>query len=95
MLQGQISKSDWDFDHQVQFQQIKLSKNTYSIKVISNDKTHFNQLSTFLIRHSYKICGQYDFELTVLSGIEGIDDRKISPSYIQPSLSANLVCPNK
>jgi len=84
-----------DFDHKVQYTQEKLNEHTYLIKIITNNKSRFSHLSEFLLRHSYKVCGQYGFQLTILSGIEDIDDKKISPSYIQPSLKVNLVCPSK
>lgn len=83
---------NWDFDHGVKFSQMQVTADTYKLIVMSNNKTHFSRLSTFLLRQSYKICGHYGFTLEMLSGIEMIDERRISPSYIQPNLTANLSC---
>jgi hypothetical protein len=83
----------YDFDHNVNFEQKKLDNGQFFINVISNDKTGFNRLATFLLRHSYTLCGSYDFKIEVLNGIEQVDERRVSPSYIQPNLSANIECP--
>lgn len=92
---GDENAKSWDFDHGVQYRQKEINKGEYQLTVISNDNVRFNRLATFLLRQSYKVCGQYGFTLKVLSGIEDIDDRKVSPSHIQPSLSANLTCPKR
>lgn len=83
----------WDFDHGVQYSQNQVTERQYQLKVFANDKTPFHKLSTFLIRQALKVCGQYGYKLEILSGVEGIDDRRVSPNYIQPSLKATLECP--
>ena len=88
-------QSQWDFDHQVQFKQTKLSENRYRIEVIPNAKIKFDRLATFLIRHSLELCNSYGFKLEVLTGIEAFTDRKAHPNKIFGSLAANLECPNK
>ena len=86
--------SRWDFDHDIQFKQTKLSENKYHLTVIPNSDTHFGELATFMMRQSYKICGTYGYTIEVLTGIEKFDDRKYSPNLIMPSLSANIECPS-
>ncbi|GLX81632.1 hypothetical protein [Thalassotalea eurytherma] len=88
-------QSQWDFDHQVQFKQTKLSENAYRIEVIPNAKIKFDRLATFLIRHSLEVCNSYGFKLEVLTGIESFTDRKAHPNKIFGSLAANLECPSK
>ena len=85
--------SNYDFDHQLQFKQQKSESGGFHIQVNATRNTSFEQLSSFLFRHAYKLCGSYGFTMEVLNGVEGVDDREISPSYIQPSLIANLTCP--
>jgi len=87
--------AQWDFDHNVQFQQKPLGKNRYFISVRANDKTHFSNLATFLLRKSYDLCHTYGFKIEVLAGVEGYYDRKSFPNLIMDSLSANVECPSK
>jgi len=89
------NQSEWDFDHEVRFEQKKLSDNKYHLVVISNDKTHFSRLATFLVRKSMDLCNQYGFKIEILSGVEGVDDRRGLPNMIMPSLAANVECPSK
>ena len=89
------NKSEWDFDHEVRFEQKKLAENKYHLVVISNDKTHFSRLATFLVRKSMNLCNQYGFKIEILSGVEGVDDRRGLPNMIMPSLAANVECPPK
>jgi len=88
------TRSDFDFDHQVQFKQQLSDEGIYHVKVISTSKTSFEQLASFIFRHAYKLCGSYGFTMEVINGVEGFDDKRISPSYIQPSLSIKLNCPS-
>ena len=87
--------SQWDFDHNIQFKQTKLSENNYHLQVIPKSDTHFSKLATFMMRRSYEICGTYGFTIEVLKGIEKFTDRQSFPNLIMPSLSANIQCPNK
>ncbi|GLX77769.1 hypothetical protein tinsulaeT_11090 [Thalassotalea insulae] len=99
IFSGAVSAAEqevnYDFDHKVHYKQKRLAPGHYQIEALQKEKTRFSQLATFLLRHAYKLCGSYDFELKILSGVEQFDDRQMSPNYIQPSLSANLVCPKK
>ncbi|WP_206485009.1 hypothetical protein [Thalassotalea sp. G2M2-11] len=85
----------YDFDHQLHYKQQRISDVEYHIEVLTDENRRFNRLATFLLRHAYHLCQSYQFNLQILDGIEQFDDRRISPNYIQPSLSANLVCPKK
>jgi hypothetical protein len=87
--------SQWDFDHNIQFEQTKLSENKYHLQVNPKSDTHFDKLATFMMRRSYEICGTYGFTIEVLKGIERFDDRKSFPNLIMPSLSANIECPSQ
>ncbi len=82
----------WDFDHHVQFKQLRLKDGRYHLLIIANNKTAFSQLSSFTFRQAYKLCGQYGFKIEVLDGVEQVDSRRVSPSYIEPSLSVNISC---
>jgi len=93
VMQSYALASEYDFDHKVHYKQHKLDENSYRIEVIANSKIRFQRLSVFLLRHAYKVCGEYGYTLEILNGVEQIDDRQISPSYIQPNLSAKLICP--
>jgi hypothetical protein len=85
----------WDFDHNIQFEQTKLSENKYHLQVNPKSDTHFGELATFMMRQSYEICGSYGYTIEVLRGVERFDDRKFSPNLIMPSLSANIECPSQ
>ena len=86
------NNSQWDFDHNLQFWETKLTDNKYNIEIIPKMYTYFRELSTFLMRRSYQICGQYGYTLEVLQGIEGFNDREGLPNLIQSSLHANGEC---
>jgi hypothetical protein len=87
-------QSQWDFDHNLQFSETKLSDNTYHIEVIPNDKTRFSILATFLMRKSLRLCRSYGFKLEMLKGIETYDHKRSFPNLIVGRLAANLECPS-
>jgi len=89
------SASQWDFDHNIQFKQTKLSENKYHLQVISKSDTHFSKLAAFMMRRSYEICATYGFKIEVLKGVEKFNDRKSFPNLIMPSLSVNIECPQE
>ena len=84
--------AQWDFDHHVQFIQTKLSENNYQLEIIPNSKVNFSRLATFLLRKSYSLCGGYHYQLDMIQGIEGFDDKRAMPNYIFPSLIAKIEC---
>ena len=90
--QGVIG-SHWDFDHELQYKQTKLSDSTYQLEVIPNQKVNFERLSTFLLRRGYLICGQYGYKLELITGVESFDFPRASPNLIMPNLTAKLECP--
>jgi len=95
---NQASKDDsaeWDFDHQVQFIQTDLLKDSYQLKIIPNSKVNFSRLATFLLRKSYSLCGSYHYKLEMVQGIEGFDDKRAMPNYIFPTLIAKVECNTK
>lgn len=85
--------NEWDFDHNVQYKQNQIATNAYSVEIVSSQKTRFDQMATFLLRHAYRVCESYGFKLEVITGVEGVDERRVSPSYIQPNLKAMIECP--
>lgn len=87
------SGNEWDFDHELQYKQTKLTSTTYQIEVVANKNTRFEHLSAFLLRQSYRICGQYGYKLEMIKGIESFDHNKASPNLIVSNLTANLECP--
>ena len=84
--------AQWDFDHQIQFRQTELAKNSFQLEIIPNNKVNFARMSAFLLRKSYQLCRQYPYQLAVLQGIEGFDDKRAMPNYIFPSLVARVEC---
>jgi hypothetical protein len=85
---------NYDFDHKVHYSQEDLGNGQYNISIQSNDKTPFNQQTAFLFRFAYKVCQRYGFTMVPLKGVEGFDDARISPNFIQPSLTIKLSCPS-
>ena len=84
--------SQWDFDHNVQFKQTKLSEYKYHLEVVAKLDTHFSQLATFMVRRAYDICNSYGYTIEVLKGVEAFDDRRSFPNLIMSSLSVNITC---
>ncbi len=85
--------NQWDFDHQLAFQQRQGADNHYHIKVLRNYNTNFSQLAMFLLRQSYRVCGRYGFNLKIQAGIEEFLDNQVAPNLIQGALVAELICP--
>jgi len=85
----------WDFDHQVQFEQYKITDNRYNLKIRSTSKTRFSTLSAFLVRQSFQLCKAYGFKIEVIDGVETYNDEKYIKSFIPASLEANIECPTK
>lgn len=86
------NSTQWDFDHNVRFIKTDLTENTFQLELIPNIRGNFEQLSAFLIRESYKICGRYQYKIEIIQGVEGFDDKKAMPNYIPSSLIANIEC---
>jgi len=84
--------AQWDFDHDVQFRQTKLTTNHYQLEIIPNNKVGFERLATFLLRKSYSLCSDYHYKIEMIQGIEGFDDKRAMPNYIFPSLIAEVEC---
>ena len=90
--QGQ---TQWDFDHQIQFKEQKKTDGSYHIEVIAHNETRFEILATFLLRRSLELCQSYGFNIEVLKGVEGFNDKLGLPNMIMPSLAANVYCSKK
>ena len=86
------AKSEWDFDHQLQFKKTKFDDNNYQLEVIANNNVSFDRLSAFLLRRGYLICGQYGYKLELVKGVESFDYPRASPNLIMPNLTAKLEC---
>lgn len=87
--------NNWDFDHNLQFEQKKLSENVYQVTVHRKKNTRFAQLSSFLMRHALDLCQAYGYKLEIIEGVEDYNDKFVAKSYIQPSLQANIECPKR
>jgi hypothetical protein len=83
----------WDFDHQLQFIQTELSKNSYQLEILHDNKANFQRLSALLLRRSYLICQGYGYKLTIMKGVESVDYKRASPNLIRSNLVANVECP--
>ncbi len=88
-------QAQWDFDHHLQFKQTKLADNRFHLVVVANNKTHFSQLATFLMRRSLELCQSYGFKMEVLAGVETFNHKLESVNLLMPSLAANIECPTK
>jgi len=84
--------AEWDFDHNVQFRQIKLTDTIFQLEVIPNNNVPFERLASFLIRKSYSLCGGYHYKLEMIKGIEEFNDKLAMPHYIFSSLTAKVEC---
>ena len=83
---------EWDFDHRLQFKNTQIDDRRYHLDIIRMGETTFTQLSVFLLRKSYRLCGEYGYQIKMLSGIEGFLDKKSIPNYIQGNLVAEINC---
>jgi len=93
VLENGQTKSEWDFDHHVQFKKTKFDEHNYQLEVIPNNKVSFERLSAFLLRRGYLICGTYGYKLELITGVESFDYPRASPNLIMPNLTAKLECP--
>ena len=82
----------WDFDHQVQFKQRKLSKTSYHIEIIANKAASFERSAVFLLRRAQIICPSYGYSLQILDGVESYDHKRASPNLIMGNLKAKIDC---
>ncbi|SES64294.1 hypothetical protein [Thalassotalea agarivorans] len=82
----------WDFDHQVQYYQQRLSENVVRLSVIPNSKTRFVRMSAFLIRQAEKLCKSKPFSLRNIEGVQTFDSMKAEPNRITPTLKADVHC---
>jgi len=82
----------WDFDHQLQYRQTRLGERLHRLEILNNDNVNFSQMSVFLVRHSYGICGHYGFKIEIIQGIEKFTDTIVKRNYILRSLLANVEC---
>jgi hypothetical protein len=86
------AKTEWDFDHQVQFKKTQFDDDHYQLEIMPNNNVSFERLSAFLLRRSYLICGSYGYKLELITGVESFDYPRASPNYIMPNLTAKLEC---
>lgn len=89
---GKNPSTQWDFDHNIVFEQKLIKPDFYYLKVHSTNKTHFSTLATFLMRRSLQLCKSYGFKIEVLQGVEGFNDSEALPNLIMGSLAANIEC---
>lgn len=82
----------WDFDHQVQFKQRKLSQHSYRIEIIAHKAASFERSAVFLLRRAQKICPSYGYSLQILDGVESYDHKRASPNMILGNLKAKIDC---
>lgn len=85
-------ESQWDFDHQIQFKQTKLSEGHYKLVVIPQNKTRFSRLATFLLRQSRDLCPEYGYQVKILDGVQGFHEVEGAPNKIMRNLSAEVIC---
>lgn len=94
-VENNTGEPQWDFDHQLQFNQTQLLENTYHLEITPNDRARFSTISTFIIRRGFKLCRTYGFKIEVLKGVEGFDDKRSHPNMITERFAANIECPIK
>ena len=81
-----------DFDHGVNYKQVKLSEKKYQLEIRSDSYQHFNQQSTFLLRHSARLCHRKTYTLKVLSGVQKYDAIPTTPRPLQANLKVIVTC---
>jgi len=85
-------KSHWDFDHQLQYRQTSLGEKLYRLEVLRNESSDFSNMSVFLVRHSFSMCGHYGFKIKVIQGVEIFTDSMVNRNQILRSLLADVEC---
>lgn len=85
-------EKQWDFDHEVQFTEKRISPNQYRLRAFQMNKVPFERLASFLLRRSLIICQSYNYKIEILQGVEEFDEKLGSPNKILKDLSANLEC---
>ncbi|MFC0118971.1 hypothetical protein ACFFK7_13730 [Pseudoalteromonas xiamenensis] len=82
----------YDFDHQVHYTQTRYSDESFLVSIDSDSYAHFQQQSTFLLRHAERLCQANDPVLTIKNGIQDFDrfPQKIRP--FQPNLLVWIRC---
>jgi hypothetical protein len=87
-------EKQWDFDHNLQFREIKLAPNHYQIRVFQLGNVPFEKISAFVLRRGLRICQSYNYKVELLKGVEGFNDKQGSPNLILSDLVANIECPS-
>ncbi|PAJ73774.1 hypothetical protein CJF42_14100 [Pseudoalteromonas sp. NBT06-2] len=81
-----------DFDHGINYEQVKLSKNEYQLDISSGSYQLFKQQSVFLLRYSSQLCNKQNFTLEVLSGVQKFDAFPTTPRALQSNLKVIVTC---
>ncbi|CCQ09290.1 putative secreted protein [Pseudoalteromonas luteoviolacea B = ATCC 29581] len=63
----------YDFDHQVHYSQTRFSDESFILSIDSDSYAHFQQQSTFLLRHAATLCGDKEPVLTIKNGIQDFE----------------------
>ena len=82
----------YDFDHKIHYRQTKLSELTYRLSVREGSYHQFATQSTFLLRHSARLCKSEHFSLAFESGVQGFETFPTEPRANPGPLVALLTC---
>ncbi|MFC3033327.1 hypothetical protein ACFOEE_12425 [Pseudoalteromonas fenneropenaei] len=82
----------YDFDHQVHYSQTRYSDNSFLLSIDSDSYAHFQQQSTFLLRHAQTLCGSKNPVLTIHTGIQDYERLVSTIRPYQPSLLVSVHC---
>ena len=86
------NKAQWDFDHKIQFKLSSLGIDHYRLVINPNMQAKFATSSVFLIRKGFELCGNYNYQVKVISGVEAFLDKVAQPNLIQTPLTAEVKC---
>lgn len=82
----------YDFDHKIHYRQTKLSGTTYRLSVREGNYAQFAIQSTFLLRHSARLCKSEQFSLSFESGVQKFETFPTEPRANPGPLVAVLTC---
>ena len=88
-------EKNFDFDHQVHYEQTKYGDTHYFLKIRSDDYAHFTKQSVFLLRHSEQLCQGMTPQLTLKKGVQNFEKLPTYPRAYQPDLQVEVQCIDK
>ena len=88
-------EKNYDWDHEIYYEQTKFSDTHYFLKIRSDDYAHFTNQSVFLLRHAKKLCQGMNPKLSLQTGIQDFSRLPTTPRAYQPDLQVEVRCGNQ